>query len=47
MQAEGELNVIYGGDQEEPSGEVIDYASLGEMVVQDLKLGQNKTSYVS
>lgn len=44
MQVESDPNVIYGGDADETS-EI--YASLGDLIIKDLRLGENKTSLVS
>lgn len=48
MLAESDPNVIYGGDPEADSeAATVRYASVGDMIVTDLKLGGNKTSFVS
>ena len=48
MSVDSDPNVIYGGDLEETSEvSFARYASLGDLIVQDLKIGENKTSFVS
>jgi hypothetical protein len=48
MQAESDPNVLYGGDLIESTGPLSDeYPSLGDLILSDLKLGENKTSFVS
>lgn len=45
MTTESDPNVIYGGDPDESLN--ISYASIGEQIVADLKIGANKKSFVS
>lgn len=40
-------NIIYGGDVEDEDDEIVEYASLGDYIVKQLKLGYNRTSFVS
>lgn len=48
MQAESDPNVLYGGDLIEATEPIGDqYPSLGALILSDLKLGENKPSFVS
>lgn len=47
MQTENDPNVLYGGDPDENTGIDKNVKSLGEMLLSDFKLGENKTSFVS
>lgn len=47
MQVEDDPNVIYGGDPEESTAIDVNCPSLGYMILSDLKLGENKPSFVS
>jgi hypothetical protein len=40
-------NVLYGGDIDESEDSFASYPSLGSLIVSDLKIGENKTSFVS
>lgn len=44
MEIENDPNVIYGGD---PDDEAIPYSSLSDLIVQGLRLGETKPSFVS
>lgn len=45
MTVESDPNVIYGGDPDDSDSE--NYASLGDLILQDLRLGENRNSFVS
>lgn len=45
MEVESDPNVIYGGDPIET--DPVNYASLGDMIVGDLKFADTKPSFVS
>ena len=48
MQTESDPNILYGGDLIESTEPISDqYKSLGDLILSDLKLGENKTSFVS
>jgi hypothetical protein len=48
MQAESDPNILYGGDLIETTEPLSEkYSSLGDLILSDLKLGENKTSFVS
>lgn len=47
MQFENDPNVIYGGEPDENTRIDENCASLGQMMISDLKLGGNKRSFVS
>lgn len=47
MSIENDPNIIYGGDPEETTRIDENCASLGEMVISDFKLGEDKPSFVS
>ena len=47
MSTETDPNVIYGGDPEETTKIDENCPSLGEMVMSDFKLGEDKTAFVS
>ncbi|CRL01456.1 CLUMA_CG014231, isoform A [Clunio marinus] len=48
MDVKSDPNIIYGGDIEIPEDEEeIDYASLGDQIVSDFKLGFNRTSFIN
>lgn len=40
-------NIIYGGDIDESEDSFASYSSLGSQIVSDLRLGENKISFVS
>lgn len=39
-------NVLYGGDPDENTGISDSIMSIGDMILSDLKLGEDKTSFV-
>lgn len=47
MQSADDPNIIYGGDPEETTKVDENCPSLGDMILSDLKLGENKPSFVS
>lgn len=47
MKSEDDPNVIYGGDPEESTKIDENCPSLGGMIVDDLKQGEKKPSFVS
>lgn len=47
MQVESDPNILYGGDPEEGTGIDENCPSLGFMIMEDLKAGENKPSFVS
>lgn len=47
MGTETDPNVVYGGDLEETEEQFDEYESLGDLVLTNLKLGFNRTSFVS
>lgn len=47
MQVENDPNVLYGGDPDESAAIDMNCPSLGHLILSDLKLGENKPSFVS
>lgn len=47
MKTESDPNIIYGGDPEESTAIDENCPSLGDMILNDLTLGENKPSFVS
>jgi hypothetical protein len=48
MSLENDPNVIYGGELIDTPGPISEmFASLGELIFEDLKMGENRTNFVS